>query len=357
MKKLDWYVIKKFLGTYVFSILLIISIAVVFDINENLDKFLSKNAPVKAIALDYYANFVPFFANMFSPLFTFIAVIFFTSKLADNSEVIAMLSCGMSFKRLLRPYIFSAFLIAAVNFYLSSYVIPQGNVKMIEFQNTYMKNKKVEYATNIQMQVDTGVIAYMERYDNPSKTAYRFSLEKFEGKQLKSRLTAQSAKYNEDYKWTMREYLIRDFNGMTEVITKGSSLDTIVHIEPQDFLISYGDEKQMTTPRLYKYIEKQRMRGIGNIKDFEIEYERRFAMSLASFILTIIGAAVSARKVKGGMGLNIGIGLGLSFGYILFMTVTSSFAVSGQTSPRVAVWIPNIIYAGIAYYLYRKAPN
>ncbi len=357
MKKLDLYIIKKFLGTYIFSIILIIAIAVVFDINENLDKFLSKNAPMKAIFLDYYANFIPFFVNMFSPLFTFISVIFFTSKLADNSEIIAILSSGVSFKRLMRPYMISALIIAIANFYLSSYVIPVGNKGMIEFQNTYVKNKKKEYATNIQMQVDSGVIAYIERYDNPVKTGYRFSLEKFDGKQLKSRMTAQIARYDTAYKWTLSDYLIRDFNGMKEEITKGSTLDTIIAIEPQDFLISYGDEKQMTTPVLRAYIDKQKKRGMGNIQDFEIEYERRFAMTMASFILTIIGASVSARKIKGGMGLNIGIGLGLSFGYILFMTVTSSFAVSGQTSPRVAVWIPNIVFSFIALYLYRKAPN
>lgn len=345
------------MGTYVFSILLIIAIAVVFDINENLDKFLSKNAPVKAIALDYYANFIPFFVNLFSPLFTFIAVIFFTSKLADNSEIIAMLSSGVSFRRLMRPYMVSALVIAALNFYLSGYIIPDGNKEMIEFQNTYVKNKRQEYASNIQLQVDTGVIAYIERYENPIKTGYRFSLEKFEGKQLKSRLTAQTAKYDTAYRWKLNDYLIRNFSGMKEEITKGTSIDTIIEIEPQDFLISYGDEKQMTNPKLRTYIDKQKMRGMGNIKDFEIEYERRFAMSMASFILTIIGASVSARKVKGGMGLNIGIGLGLSFAYILFMTVTSSFAVSGQASPRVAVWIPNIVFAIIALYLYRKAPN
>ncbi|MGL5317870.1 MAG: LptF/LptG family permease [Bacteroidales bacterium] len=357
MKKLDLYIIKKFLGTYVFSILLIIAIAVIFDINENLDKFLSKNAPVKAIAFDYYANFIPFFVNLFSPLFTFIAAIFFTSKLADNSEIIAILSSGVSFRRLMRPYMFSAFVIASLNFFLSGYIIPEGNKDMIEFQNTYVKNKKQEYASNIQLQVDSGVIAYIERYENPIKTGYRFSLERFEGKQLKSRLTAQTAKYDTAYRWKLNDYLIRNFNGMKEEIIKGSSIDTIIEIEPQDFLISYGDEKQMTNPKLSSYIEKQKMRGMGNIKDFEIEYERRFAMSMASFILTIIGASVSARKVKGGMGLNIGIGLGLSFGYILFMTVTSSFAVSGQTSPRIAAWIPNIVFAVIALYLYRKAPN
>ena len=355
LKKIDIYIIKKFLGTYFFAIALIISIAVVFDINEKLDSFL--NAPLKAIVVDYYLNFIPYFANLFSPLFTFIAVIFFTSKLADNSEIIAMLSSGISFRRLMIPYMISAAIIAGVTFYLNSYVIPPANVTRIEFQNKYVKNKKVDYASNIQLQVERGVIAYMSRYDNNTKTGYRFSLEKFEGKILKSRLTAQTVTYDSAYHWIIKDYMIRNFNGMREELTRGSRLDSIITIEPSDFLISRYDSELMTTSALKTYIDRQKKRGVANIKDFEIEYEKRFAMTAASFILTVIGMSLSSRKVKGGMGVNIGIGLLLSFSYILFSTVSSTFAVSGATSPRIAVWLPNIVYSIIAVYLYRKAPK
>lgn len=355
LKKIDIYIIKKFLGTYFFAIALIISIAVVFDINEKLDSFL--NAPLKAIVVDYYLNFIPYFANLFSPLFTFIAVIFFTSKLADNSEIIAMLSSGISFRRLMIPYMISAAIIAGVTFYLNSYVIPPANVIRIEFQNKYVKNKKVDYASNIQLQVEPGVIAYMSRYDNNTKTGYRFSLEKFEGKILKSRLTAQTVTYDSAYHWIIKDYMIRNFNGMREELTRGSRLDSIITIEPSDFLISRYDSELMTTSALKTYIDRQKKRGVANIKDFEIEYEKRFAMTAASFILTVIGMSLSSRKVKGGMGVNIGIGLLLSFSYILFSTVSSTFAVSGATSPRIAVWLPNIVYSIIAVYLYRKAPK
>lgn len=355
LKKIDIYIIKKFLGTYFFAIALIISIAVVFDINEKLDSFL--NAPLKAIVVDYYLNFIPYFANLFSPLFTFIAVIFFTSKLADNSEIIAMLSSGISFRRLMIPYMISAAIIAGVTFYLNSYVIPPANVTRIEFQNKYVKNKKVDYASNIQLQVEPGVIAYMSRYDNNTKTGYRFSLEKFEGKILKSRLTAQTVTYDSAYHWIIKDYMIRNFNGMREELTRGSRLDSIITIEPSDFLISRYDSELMTTSALKTYIDRQKKRGVANIKDFEIEYEKRFAMTAASFILTVIGMSLSSRKVKGGMGVNIGIGLLLSFSYILFSTVSSTFAVSGATSPRVAVWLPNIVYSIIAVYLYQKAPK
>ena len=355
LKKIDIYIIKKFLGTYFFAIALIISIAVVFDINEKLDSFL--NAPLKAIVVDYYLNFIPYFANLFSPLFTFIAVIFFTSKLADNSEIIAMLSSGISFRRLMIPYMISAAIIAGVTFYLNSYVIPPANVTRIEFQNKYVKNKKVDYASNIQLQVEPGVIAYMSRYDNNTKTGYRFSLEKFEGKILKSRLTAQTVTYDSAYHWIIKDYMIRNFNGMREELTRGSRLDSIITIEPSDFLISRYDSELMTTSALKTYIDRQKKRGVANIKDFEIEYEKRFAMTAASFILTVIGMSISSRKVKGGMGVNIGIGLLLSFSYILFSTVSSTFAVSGATSPRIAVWLPNIVYSIIAVYLYRNAPK
>ena len=355
LKKIDIYIIKKFLGTYFFAIALIISIAVVFDINEKLDSFL--NAPLKAIVVDYYLNFIPYFANLFSPLFTFIAVIFFTSKLADNSEIIAMLSSGISFRRLMIPYMISAAIIAGVTFYLNSYVIPPANVTRIEFQNKYVKNKKVDYASNIQLQVEPGVIAYMSRYDNNTKTGYRFSLEKFEGKILKSRLTAQTVTYDSAYHWIIKDYMIRNFNGMREELTRGSRLDSIITIEPSDFLISRYDSELMTTSARKTYIDRKKKRGVANIKDFEIEYEKRFAMTAASFILTVIGMSLSSRKVKGGMGVNIGIGLLLSFSYILFSTVSSTFAVSGATSPRIAVWLPNIVYSIIAVYLYRKAPK
>lgn len=350
---LDWYIIRKFLGTYIFAIILILAIVIMFDINEKLESFIK--APLKATVFDYFLNFLPYFANQFSPLFTFIAVIFFTSKLADNSEIIAMLSSGMSFKRLLRPYMISAAVIAIATYLLSAYIIPPANVKRIEYTNTYVKNKRVEYGTNIQMQVGKGEIAYMSRYDNNAKTGYKFSLESFKDKKLVSRLTAQTIRYDTLYNWQVRDYMIRDFKGNREEIRRGNKLDTVIPIEPRDFLISKNDHETMNTPDLNNYIERQKERGVANIKSFEIEYHKRFAMTAAAFILTIIGMTLSARKVKGGMGINIGIGLVLSFSYILFMTVTSSFAVSGLTSPMLAMWIPNIVYAVIAFVLYKKA--
>ena len=359
VRRIDRYIIVKFLGTYFFAIALIISIAVVFDFNEWIDNFINNKAPMKAIIFDYYLNFIPYFSNLFSPLFVFIAVIFFTSKLAENSEIIAMMSTGMSFRRLLRPYMISAAIISIMTYGMGAYVIPKGNVTRLNFEDQYKRKKKKEYVRNVQMEVDNGVIAYIERYENYNKTAYRFSLDKFEDKKLVSHLTARSATYDTTTvnKWTLKNYMIRQMDGMRETITKGDRLDTIIQMDPQDFLIMSGQQQTMTSSELDEYIAKQKRRGFANIKEFEIEYHQRIAMSFAAFILTVIGVSLSSRKVKGGMGLYLGIGLGLSFSYILFQTVSATFAINGNASPIIAVWIPNILYTMIAIYLYKKAPR
>jgi lipopolysaccharide export system permease protein len=357
LKRIDWYIIKQFLGTYIFAILLIISISVVFDINEKIDKFLKPEVSLKEIIFDYYMNFIPYFANLFSPLFTFIAVIFFTSRLADNSEIIAMLASGLSFRRLMLPYGISAAIIALATFVLNAFIIPPANITRIDFQNKYIRNKAVDYARDVQLEVEPGVIAHFDRYDDKSRMGYRFSLEHFDEKQLISRLTAAQIKYDTLYQWTVIDYMIRDFDDMREHISSGSRKDTTLTIIPSDFLISVNDCETMTTPQLATYINRQKKRGIGNIQTFEIEYHKRYAAIMAAFILTSIGASLSSRKIKGGMGLNIGIGLGLSFSYILFTTVTSTFAVNGYVSPMIASWIPNILYTFIAIYLYQKAPR
>ena len=361
IKRMDRYIIMKFIGTYFYSIALIISISIVFDINENLAKFTSYHAPLRAIVFDYYANFVPYFANLFSPLFVFIAVIFFTSKLAGNSEIIAMLASGMSFKRLLRPYMISAALISALNFYLGSYVIPKGTVVRHDFESLYKNNKKITSAQNVQLQVGKGVIAYISQYDDKTKTGYGFSLDKFEKKKLILHTTANVVKYDtisdSRYHWKMVNYKTRDLRGMREKITSGMEKDTVIMMEPLDLVFSKGQQETFTSPELKQYIAKQKNRGSSNVVQYEVEYHKRIASCFASFILTIIGVSLSSRKRKGGMGLYLGIGLALSFAYILLQTVCATFAINANTPPMLAAWIPNILYFGIAYLCYRKAPN
>ena len=361
IKRMDRYIIGKFIGTYIYSIILIISISIVFDVNENLAKFTTNHAPLRAIVFDYYANFVPYFANLFSPLFVFIAVIFFTSKLAGNSEIIAMLACGMSFKRLLRPYMISAALISILNFTLGAYVIPKGTVIRHDFESLYKNSKKKTSASNVQLQVGKGVIAYIQQYDDVSKTGYGFSLDKFENKKLVSHMTANVIKYDtisdNRYQWRAVNYKIRTLKGMREQIKTGAEIDTMIMMEPMDLVFSKGQQETFTSPELLRYISKQKDRGSSNVVQYEVEYHKRIASCFASFILTIIGASLSARKRKGGMGLYLGIGMALSFSYILLQTVSSTFAINADTPPVLAAWIPNLLYFAIAYYCFKKAPN
>ena len=361
LKVLDWYIIRKFIGTYFFSITLIISISIVFDANENLAKFAQFHAPFKAIVFDYYANFIPYFANLFSPLFVFIAVIFFTSRLAGNSEIIAMLAAGVSFKRLMRPYMVSCLFISALSFYLSGYVIPHGTVVRQNFETMYKNKKRNSSAENVQLQVDKGVIACIQIYDNNAKRGYGFSLDKFENKKLVSHMTASEIQYDtisdSKFHWRVTNWRIREMRGMRENITYGDVKDTVIMMEPADMVYSKGQQETFTSPELRDYISKQIGRGSTNVVQYEVEYHKRIASSFASFILTTIGFSLSSRKRKGGMGLYLGIGLALSFGYIMLQTVSATFAINAGTTPLLAAWIPNFIFAIVAYFCYRTAPN
>ena len=358
---LDWYIIKKFIGTYIYAILLIISIAIVFDFNENLSKFTQYHAPWRAIIFDYYANFIPYYSNLFSPLFVFIAVIFFTSKLAGNSEIIAMLAAGVSIKRLMRPYMLSCVVIAGLTFYLNSFVIPHGTVIRQNFETLYRNSKKNTSAENVQLFVAKNTTAYIQNYDDQYKRGYGFSLVKIKNKKIVSHLTAMEIQYDtiadSKYHWKLSNWKIRTLKGLKEHIQSGATKDTVLLMEPTDLVYSNGQQETFTSPELLDYISKQTSRGSGNVVQYEVEFHKRIAMSFSSFILTIIGLALSSRKRKGGMGLSLGIGLALSFSYIMLQTVSATFAIQDNTPPMLAAWIPNIIFAIVAYFCYRHAPS
>ncbi len=357
MKKLDWYIIKKFLGTYFFTIVLILAIAIVLDYNNKMEKFSSHEAPAWEIC-KYYLNYIPYFANLFSPLFVFVACIFFTSKIAGDSEIIAMLASGVSFVRLLRPYLISAAMLATLTFLLNSFVIPVTSVDRIVFLNKYYKDKEVKSSTNNQFMVEPGVVVFMYKFETKKNTANRFALERYEDKKLVSRLTASRAEYKGDYHWELTQWNIRDINPDGETLQSGTKMDTVIAIGPEDIIIQKNEFEEMTTPQLSAYIDKQRARGTGNIQEFEIEYHKRFAAIATSFILTLIAVCLSSKKIRGGMGINLGIGLVLAFLYILFQTVSSTFAISGSMPVIVAVWLPNLVFLLIAIYLYKyKAPR
>ena len=358
---LDWYIIKKFIGTYIYAILLIISIAIVFDFNENLSKFTQYHAPWRAIIFDYYANFIPYYSNLFSPLFVFIGVIFFTSKLAGNSEIIAMLAAGVSIKRLMRPYMLSCVVIAGLTFYLNSFVIPHGTVIRQNFETLYRNSKKNTSAENVQLFVAKNTTAYIQNYDDQYKRGYGFSLVKIKNKKIVSHLTAMEIQYDtiadSKYHWKLSNWKIRTLKGLKEHIQSGATKDTVLLMEPTDLVYSKGQQETFTSPELLDYISKQTSRGSGNVVQYEVEFHKRIAMSFSSFILTIIGLTLSSRKRKGGMGLSLGIGLALSFSYIMLQTVSATFAIQDNTPPMLAAWIPNIIFAIVAYFCYRHAPS
>ncbi len=357
LKRLDIYIIRKFLGTFFFSIVLILSIAVIFDLSEKLDNFFDNNAPLKAIVFDYYLNFIPFYLNMFTPLFTFIAVIFFTSKMAGNTEIIAALSSGISFRRLMLPYFISALIIAIMSFFLGGYIIPPSTEKMLEFENQYIKKFKTNLARNVQMEIEPGIILYIERFDIDQNRGFRFSLEKFEEKRLVSRLTAEDIRWDSAYNWKVNDYLLRNFDGMRENIVKGTDLDTVIMVQPVEFFISARESAQLDNNQLKAHIDRLTTRGIGNTQAFLDEYYKRFSMPLASFIMTLMGVSLASRKVRGGIGLHLGIGLALSSLYIIFSTLSTSFSVSGAMSPFMAVWLPNFLFLGVGMYLYYTAPK
>jgi lipopolysaccharide export system permease protein len=335
------------------------SIAVVFDLTEKIDDFMEKGAPVNAIIFDYYKNFVPYFANLFTPLFVFISVIFFTSKMAYNTEIIAILSSGVSFRRMMYPYFLGALIISVFSFYLSGYVIPPANRVRLRFENRYVKNRREAGLKNIHMQIEPGVFVYMGNYLSYNDRGEYFDLEKFDGKQMKMKLSSRSIKYDTATgKWILRYYVLRELqDDEHQTIVTGNKMDTTLTIKPEDFKEERNYYEMMTNDQLTDYIQEQKRRGVGNVEEFLIEKYKRIANPFAAFILTLIGVSLASRKVRGGMGLHIGIGITLSFTYIMFMTVSTTFAISGDMNPLLAVWLPNIVFLMIGVFLYIRAPK
>ena len=356
VKKLDLYISKKFILTFFAELLLIIGIVIIFDISEKIDNFVSTEAPIKAIIFDYYVNFIPYFVNMFSPLFVFITVIFFTSMMAGNSEFIAMLSGGISYRRIMVPYIASATLIGLLSLGLNLYVIPHSNIKRVDFEQKYVKHRSYN-RRNIHYQIAPGQFVYVESFSGWNNTAYKFTLESVKENRLVSKLTAESAAWDSTMDgWRLRNWFIRDYtSGLEDHIVSGSRKDTVIALKVSDF---YRNEKTVSTlsiKDLNRLIETQKMRGDANVMYAQIEKHNRFAMPFSAIILTIMGVALSSRKKRGGIGWNIGVGIGLAFSYILFQRFSEMFVYTGTMPAALAIWTPNIIFTAITAVLYSKA--
>ena len=358
MKKLDLYILKKFLGTFFFSISLILIIVVVFDISEKIDDFIQHQAPLKAIVFDYYFNFLPYFANLFSPLFTFIAVIFFTSRLAANTEIVAILNSGVSFWRMLRPYLLGSFVIALLSLFLTNFVIPDANKKRLDFERKYIRVFFWNSDQNIHKQIEPGVFIYVSNYNTLVNQGDKFSMEKFKDGKLCSKLMSHMISWDSTKSnWGITNYMIRSIADNKESVRIGDHLDTVINLQPKDFGKQLNSIDEMNFADLNNYISVEKEKGSDKLEFFEIEKHKRIAFPFATVILTIIGVSMSSRKVRGGIGMHIGIGLLISFSFILFMQVTTTFAASGLISAFVAVWIPNVIYGVLGVFLLRSAPK
>ena len=355
---IDRYIIKKFIGTYVVALLLIIGIVIIFDLSEKVDKFVTNQAPLRLIVFQYYANFIPYFVNMFSPMFVFITVIFFTSKMAANTEIIAILAGGISFKRLMWPYFVSATVIVLFSLVLNLYVIPPCNKGRIAFEQKYVKKKYENFSRNVHYQISPGNFLYVQSFAPSNNTAYGFSLETINGHEITSKLSATEAQWDTTFQgWKLKDYILRTFEDGVENVKMGPRLDTVIAVTVEDFYRRKNTVQTLPDGQLRRLIRDQKIRGDKDVMFSLIEQNERWAMPFAAFILTLIGVSLSSVKRRGGIGLNIGIGIALSFSYILFMRFSQMFVYSNTLPPFIAIWMPNVLYLIIAIYLYRIAPK
>ncbi|MPM43497.1 hypothetical protein SDC9_90172 [bioreactor metagenome] len=359
MKILDKYIIKKFLSSFVLAIALLLLIIIAFDVSEKIDEFIDKQATLHDIIFRYYLNFIPYFINLFSPLFVFISVVFVTSRLAGNSEIIAVLSSGVSFRRLLTPFILTGIILAIFSFFLQNFLIPPANADRLDFEYNYIRKNKPQGARNIHMQMSPGEYVYIESFNFRTNKAMMFTLETIDFENGMSRkISANMATYDTlTGLWRLTEVYDRRIKDSVEKLYYKPVLDTNLAMLPKDFNKEMDNMDVLDFFELNEHIAQQKMRGADNVKQLEVERHRRIAFPFATVILTIIGVAVSSRKTRGGTGLHIGIGLALSFGFILFMQISSTFATNGNLPPMLAVWIPNIVFAGIALLLVKWAPK
>lgn len=352
MKLLDIYIIKKFLGTFFYAISLLIIIVIIFDISENIDEFLEKDAPLSEIIFDYYLNFVPYFINLFVYLFTFISVIFFTSKLASNTEIVAILSGGVSYYRFLRPYFISAVFLALMSFYLGNFLIPKTNIKRREFKDRYMEDLSRDKQRNIHLKIAPNTYVYLENFNSETNTGIKFSMEKFDGNKLIYKMMGDRLRWDSTNNfWSIDNYTIREIDDLRESMVRGNRLDTLISLRPYDLYEKKEDFEEMNYWELRDRIEEERLKGSVKAKIYDVERHKRIAAPFATIILTLIGVTLSSRKMRGGIGMHLGLGIGLTFTYILFMQVSMVFATFGNLSPFFAAWIPNLVFAVIGLVL------
>lgn len=360
IKIIDRYIIGKYLGTFIYTLTVFVVIIIIFDLSEKLDDFLSANLSAWQVISLYYAGSIPFYVNMLSPLINFIAVIFFTAKMADQTEIVPILSGGVSFNRFLLPYFVSAFIIFAANLTANLYILPYTNQLKNNFENTYVKKNDPSSKNNIHMKLDENTYIYMESFDNKTKSGYHFSLDNFKGDELVKKLIADQITWDSlKRSWKLSNYSIRNVNGLKETMINGAAKtkDTILDMRPDDFSAYENVFENLTNRELSDKIKKEKTRGTGIWNDLLFEQYKRYLQPLSAFVLTLIGVALSSRKVRGGVGLPLGIGIFLSFTYIVVNQFAKMFSLKGGIPPLVAVLIPTIFFGLLGLYLLKKAPK
>ncbi len=358
VRTIDRYIIGKFFRTFFFTIAIFVVIAVVFDYSEKAEDFIHGKVSLFNIIFVYYLNFIPYYCSILSPLIVFVSVIFFTAKMANDTEIVAILSSGVSFFRLMYPYFITSVFLAIFIFLLNGFIIPPANRIRNEFENKYFNGDEVINDRNIHFKLGQDDYAYMEFFNKQELTGYKFSLEKFHGQELIMKLIAPTIKWDSlKKKWNAPEYTKKTINGLKETMVKGKKLVLTLDISPKDFDKNASFKETMNMIDLEQYIHRETERGSGGIEVYEFEKYKRYALPFATFILTLIGVSLSSKKVRGGVGLHLGIGIACSFAYIVLIQFSNVFAIQGGVPPMIAAWIPNLLFGMVGIYLFQIAPK
>ncbi len=360
VKRLDRYILFKFIGTFFFAVALLMMIIIVFDLSENIDSFLKHDAPWQRVVVDHYLTSIPYFTNQFIHLFAFISVIFFTSKMANHSEVVAVLSSGVSFWRFLYPYMMGALLLTMMSLYLGNFMIPNMNEIRRKFKDEYIEKLTKSAGRNVHLQTGIDEFAYVESYNVKQDHGYKFSIEHYDGNELTYKLSSDVIYHDSvaEHGWRIDFVTERSIDGDRESIVNHRRLDTVMeNLSAKDFYNMKEDFEEMTFVELRDHIRVMQQRGTEGIRHYQVEMHQRMAQPVAILILTLIGAALSSKKIRGGMGMHLGFGITIAFSYVLIGQIAKAFGVNGVVSPALAAWIPNFIYAIMAAVLLAKAPK
>ncbi|MFN8310426.1 MAG: LptF/LptG family permease [Chitinophagales bacterium] len=359
MKKIDWYILKKFLGTFVFILFLLLLITVVIDVSEKIDNFLDGAVPLKEILFTYYVSFLPYIGAMLAPFFVLVACIFFTSQLADRSEIIAILNSGSSFYRMLRPYAAGAFILGGSLWFCNNYLVPYSNKKRLQFEHKYISKYIDNISLNYHRQIAPETYLFMENYRPSDAAGFKFAIDRFHNSKLVYRLRADKIEWlKNSNNWRLTNWYERtERSELEDVIRVGKLLDTSFVFKPSDFKYTENVKEEMTTPELTHYIEEMRAGGQNYIEFYEVERYRRTASAASVFIMTLIGVSVASRKVRGGLGWHLVLGIGLSALYEIIGKFSVTFSTNATLPPVLGVWIPNLIFGVLAIYLLKKAPK